>query len=55
MFFWVENAIKLINSCLLIIKVLKIQDGCRISRQQNVSATDVTFLLMCFDSWEMPF
>ena len=54
-FFWVENAIKLINSCLLIIKVLKIQDGCRISRQQNVSATDVPFLLMCFDSWEMPF
>ena len=46
MFLWVENAMKLINSCLLIIKVLKIQDGCQISRQQNVSATDVPFLLM---------
>ena len=46
MFLWVENAMQLVNSCLLIIKVLKIQDGCRISRQQNVSATDVLFLLM---------
>ena len=53
---------QLINSCLLIIKVLKIQDGCQISPQQNVSATDVPFLLIlklaktkCFDSWEMPF
>ena len=43
---WVENAIKLVNNCLLIIKVLKIQNGCQISRQQNVSATDVLFLLM---------
>ena len=55
MFLWVENAKKLISSCLLIIKVLTIQDGCQISRQQNVSATDVPFLLMCFDPWEMPF
>ena len=28
-FLWVENAIELINSCLLIIKALKIQDGCQ--------------------------
>ena len=28
------------------IKSLKIQDGCQIFRQQNVSATDVPFLLM---------
>ena len=41
-FLWVENAIKLVNSCLLIMKMLKIQDGC----QQNISATDVPFLLM---------
>ena len=46
MFLWVENAKKLVNSCLLIIKVLKIQDGCQISHQQSVSATDVLFLLM---------
>ena len=26
------------------IKALKIQDGCQISRQKNVSATDVPFL-----------
>ena len=31
---------------LLIIKGLKIQDGCQISRQQNVPLTDVRFLLM---------
>ena len=36
MFLWVENTIKLVNNCLLIIEVLKIQDGC----QQNVSTTD---------------
>ena len=42
MFLWVTNAIKLVNSCLFIIIVLKIQDGC----QQTVSATDVLFLLM---------
>ena len=42
MFLWEENAIEWVNSCLLIIKVLKIQNGC----QQNVSATDVPFLLM---------
>ena len=42
MFLWVKNAIKLLNSCLLIIKALKIEDGC----QQNISATDVPFLLM---------
>ena len=41
-FLWVENAIKLVNGWLLIIKALKNQDGC----QQNVSATDVPFLLM---------
>ena len=46
MFLGMENAIKLVNSCLLIVKALKIQDGCQISRQQNVSATDVPFLLM---------
>ena len=46
MFLWVENAIKLGNSCLLIIKALKIQDGCQISRQWNVSGTDVPFLLV---------
>ena len=46
MFLWEENAIKLVNSCLLIIKALKIQGGCQISPQQNVSATDVPFLLM---------
>ena len=46
MFLWVENAIKLVNSSLLIIKVLKIQNGCQISHQQNISATDVLFLLM---------
>ena len=28
MFLWVENAKKLVNSYLLIIKALKIQDGC---------------------------
>ena len=33
MFLWVENASKLVNSCLLIIKALKIQDGCQISQQ----------------------
>ena len=27
MFLWMENAVKLVNSCLLIIKALKIQDG----------------------------
>ena len=31
---------------LLIIKGLKIQDGCQISHLQNVSLTDVRFLLM---------
>ena len=46
MFLWVENAIKLVNSCLLIINALKILDGSQISSQQNVSATDVPFLLM---------
>ena len=46
MFLWVENAMKLVDSCLHIIKVPKIQDGCQISRQQNVSATAVPFLLM---------
>ena len=46
MFLLVENAIELVNNCLLFIKVLKIQDGCQISHQQNVSATDVLFLLM---------
>ena len=46
MFLLVENAIKLVNSCLLIIKVLKIQDGCQIYLQKNISATDVPFLLM---------
>ena len=30
LFLWVENAIKSVNSCLLIIKALKIQDGCQI-------------------------
>ena len=33
MFFGMENAIKLVNNCLLIIKAHKIQDGCQISRQ----------------------
>ena len=34
MFLWVENAIKIVNNYLLIIiKALKIQDGCQISRQ----------------------
>ena len=33
MFLWVENAIKLANSYLLIIKALKIQDVWQISRQ----------------------
>ena len=42
MFLWVENAIKLVNGWLLIIKALKIQDGC----QQNVS--DVPLLLMLY-------
>ena len=46
MFLWVENAIELVNRCLLIIKALKIQDGCQIPCEQNVSATDVPFLLM---------
>ena len=46
MFLWVENAIKLVNNCLLITKALKIQDGCQISGQQNASATDVLCLLM---------
>ena len=46
MFLWVENAIKLINNCLLTIKALKTQVGCQICRQWNVSATDVPFLLM---------
>ena len=31
---------------LFLIKGLKIQDGCQISRQQNVSLTDVRFFLM---------
>ena len=30
MFLWVENAVILVKSCLLIIKALKIQDGCQI-------------------------
>ena len=48
MFLWVENAMKLVNNCLLTIKLLKIQDGCQISRQLNDSATDVhvPFLLV---------
>ena len=46
MFLWVENAIKLVKSCLLINKALKIQDACQFSHQQNISATDVPFLLM---------
>ena len=33
MFLWVENALKLVNSCLLVIKALKIQVGCQIPRQ----------------------
>ena len=42
-FLWVENAVKLVKiSCLLIIKAVKIENGC----QQNVSATDMPFLLM---------
>ena len=35
MFLWVENAMKLVNSYLVIIKVLKIQDDCQVSRQQK--------------------
>ena len=46
MFLGVENAIELVNSCFLIIKVLKIEDGCQISRQYNILPTDVPFSLM---------
>ena len=46
MFLWVENEIRLVNSCILIIKALKIQDGHQISRQLNISAADVPFLSM---------
>ena len=46
MFLWVKSAINIVNSCLLVIKALKIQDGCQISRQYNVSAYDEPFLLM---------
>ena len=35
MLLWVENAMKLVNSCLVIIKVIKIQDDCQVSRQQK--------------------
>ena len=53
MILWVKNTIKLVNSCLLIIKALKMQDGCQISHQQNVLATDVPFSLMLLN-WLKP-
>ena len=46
MFLWVENAIRLVNSCILIIEALKFQDGRQIFRQLNISAADVPFLSM---------